>query len=88
MRNGKKTLALLLSLLMLMAVLPIQAFAMSIYIQIADGSGNDPITLQVEASDSIDSVKAKICDKEGIPTSQQTLLYGGSVLEDNRTIAD
>ena len=46
------------------------------------------ITLEVEASETIEIVKIKIQDKEGIPPKRQKLIYLGKVLEDWRTLND
>ena len=46
------------------------------------------ITIDVEPSDTIEIVKVKIEDKEGVPPKQQCLVFAGNRVEDNRTLAD
>ena len=46
------------------------------------------VTIDVEEGESIEDVKAKIAEKEGIPPEQQRLIFGGQQLQDGKTIDD
>ncbi|XP_077251977.1 polyubiquitin-like [Tasmannia lanceolata] len=67
------------------SILNMDVVGMQIFVKIP--STGRKVTLEVMSGDIIQNIKAKIQEKEGIPSEQQTIIYAGKSLEDNQTLA-
>jgi len=84
--KGKSSrVAAFIAALILMLSLSTPANAMQVFVKTPTGK---TITLEVEPSDSVENVKAKASDREGIPIDQVTLVFAGKTLEEGRTLSD
>lgn len=75
----------IVAVLLVMCMLSSSAFAMQIFVKTLTGK---TITLEVEPNDSIEAIRAKVQEKEGIAPGNQRLFFAGKELKDGKTLSD
>ena len=80
-----KLLKCMFTLCALAAILSVQASAMQVFVKVSSGKH---IAIEVEPTDRIEDVKARIQDKEGVAPDRQILIFAGKHLEDGKTLQD
>ena len=83
--KGKGLLSKRVASLFVMLCMALNANAMQIFVKTLTGK---TITLEVEPTDSIEAIKAKIQEKEGIPPGTQLLVCNNIVLDEGKTLSD
>ena len=83
-RTTKRLFVVFLSLSLVVAM-SVQASAMQIFVKTQMGK---TITIEVEPTDSIEAIKGKIFEKEGILPENQLLIFNGEQLDEGKTLSD
>ena len=85
MKRMIKSIVVTVMSIMLITAMGITVSAMQIFVKTIQGK---TITIDAEPTDSIEALKGKIKEKEGIPPNLQRLLFAGRELEDGKTLSD
>lgn len=83
--NKKSILLLCIGLILLLSASAFAQSGIQIFVRTIVGQIT---SIDVESSDSIENVKTKVQDRLGIPTDRQRLFFAGTLLSDDRTLAD